>query len=58
MTELKKTKTLEEIVALFKTQDQLAVPLATGQPISLLNALGEKNDWDQLEIFCGLTGFP
>ncbi len=51
-------KTLSEILELFSPEDQLAVPLATGQPMGLLGALSQKNNWKRLEIFTGLLSFP
>lgn len=53
-----KKKSLAEIVSLLNPTDHLAVPLATGQPAALLNALGERTDWKRLDIFGGLLGFP
>ncbi len=55
MTTYKQTT---EILSLFKPTDTLAVPLATGQPLSLMNLLSEKKDWQRLEIFSGLFTFP
>ncbi len=51
-------KNLREVLALFEKKDRLAVPLATGQPMGLLSGLSERNDWERLEIFTGLLGFP
>lgn len=51
-------KTLSEILSLFRPEDTLAVPLATGQPMALMNALSERTDWKRLEIFTGLLTFP
>ncbi len=51
-------KNLSDILKLFRPTDHLAVPLATGQPMALLNALDEKKDWENLEIFSGLFSFP
>lgn len=51
-------KTLSEILSLFRPKDTLAVPLATGQPMALMNALSERSDWKWLEIFTGLLTFP
>jgi len=51
-------QTLAEILKLFRPKDRLAVPLATGQPMGLLNALSERTDWERLEIFTGLLAFP
>lgn len=49
---------LQEILHLFRPNDTLAVPLATGQPVSLLNALSERTDWKELKIYSGLFVFP
>ncbi|MBX7148001.1 4-hydroxybutyrate CoA-transferase [bacterium] len=49
---------LKEILSLFKPTDTLAVPLASGQPLALLEALAERSDWEHLEIFCGLLLNP
>lgn len=51
-------QSLEDIVALLRPTDHLAVALATGQPMALLNALGERTDWQRLDLFCGLVPFP
>jgi acyl-CoA hydrolase len=53
-----KLKTLDEIITLFSTSDSLTIPLATGQPMALLNALSDRQDWEKLEVFCGLLSFP
>lgn len=58
MTQTMILKTLPEIISLFRPTDTLAVPLATGQPMSLLNALSERTDWQHLSIFSGLFVFP
>ncbi len=34
--------------------DRLGIPLGPGQPIGLLRALGERNDWIDLQIFGAL----
>ncbi len=47
-----------DILQFFQTSDHLAVPLATGQPMSLLQALGERQDWKELNVFSGLLSFP
>lgn len=49
---------LDAILALFRPEDSLHVPLATGQPLGLLNALSRREDWRRLEIFTGLFVFP
>ncbi|MBI4411605.1 MAG: acetyl-CoA hydrolase/transferase family protein [Deltaproteobacteria bacterium] len=51
-------KSLDEILKLFRPTDTLAVPLATGQPMALMNALSNRTNWKRLEIFTGLLGFP
>lgn len=51
-------KSLSEILTLLRPEDTLAVPLATGQPMALMNALSERTDWKRLEIFTGLLTFP
>ncbi len=51
-------KDISEILKLFRPTDQLAVPLATGQPMTLLNALSQRTDWEDLHIFTGLLIFP
>lgn len=58
MTYKSKLKSIDEIVKLFKKNDSLAIPLATGQPYGLLAALSEKQDWENLDLFAGLFGFP
>jgi len=49
---------LEQILTLFQKRDFLAVALATGQPMGLMQALSKREDWEHLEIFCGLVPFP
>ncbi len=49
---------LDEILGLFQPSDGLAVPLATGQPMGLLNALSQRTDWKRLDLFTGLLSFP
>lgn len=51
-------QTVQEIIQLFKPEDELAIPLATGQPTALLHALSNRDDLKRLEIFCGLLTFP
>ncbi len=51
-------QSLDDILKLFKQQDELAIPLATGQPIGLLQALERKTDWEHLKIFTGLLTQP
>src|SRR3989338_11386239 len=51
-------KSIHEIISLFHPKDSLGVPLATGQPLALLQALLDKQDWEDLHITTGLLGFP
>lgn len=51
-------KTLSDILSLFRPHDHLSIPLATGQPMALMNALSDRTDWEKLEIFTGLLSFP
>jgi acyl-CoA hydrolase len=41
-----------------RPDDQMAIPIATGQPAGLLAALGERQDWRGLTIFGGLLTEP
>jgi len=43
-----------EAAALVRTRDSLAVPLGTGQPRAFLDALGERQDWEELRVFGAL----
>ncbi len=47
-----------EAVGLLRRDDQMAIPIATGQPGALLAALGERSDWQGLTIFGGLLTEP
>lgn len=47
-----------EIVSQIRPDDTIAVPIASGQPRSLLRALGERTDWTNLTIFTGLLTEP
>jgi acyl-CoA hydrolase len=40
----------EEAVGLFEPKDTFAMPLGPGQPAALLEALGERDDWEELRI--------
>ncbi len=46
--------TAEQAAAQLKPHDRLAVPLGPGQPIELLRALGQREDWIRLEVFAAL----
>jgi acyl-CoA hydrolase len=45
---------LEEAAALVRATDTLAIPLGPGAPAAFLHALGERDDWKNLEVFGGL----
>jgi acyl-CoA hydrolase len=51
---LTQTVTPEEAAALLQPGDSLGIPLGTGQPGALLEALGERDDWDGLRIYGAL----
>lgn len=50
----RKLRSVTEAVALLRPADQLAVPIAAGQPTALLRALGDRGDWRDLQILGGL----
>jgi acyl-CoA hydrolase len=43
-----------DAAALVRPVDTLAMPLGPGAPSALLHALGERDDWEQLEVFGAL----
>ena len=43
-----------EAAALFRSRDTFGMPLGPGQPASLLHALGERDDWEHLDVFGAL----
>jgi acyl-CoA hydrolase len=43
-----------DAAALVRSRDTMAVPLGPGIPGELLHALGERDDWEQLEVFGAL----
>jgi acyl-CoA hydrolase len=43
-----------EAAALVRREDTLALPLGPGQPVELLRALGERDDWKELRVFTAL----
>ena len=43
-----------EAAALLRPADTLAIPLGPGAPPALLHALGERDDWQELEVFGAL----
>jgi len=53
-----KLHSLREAVDRIQPEDTLAVPLATGQPVAFLNALGERGDFRNLTVFTGLVIEP
>jgi acyl-CoA hydrolase len=53
-----KLRSPAEAAALVRSEDTLAVPIATGQPADFLHALGERDDFQDLSIFGGLLIEP
>jgi acyl-CoA hydrolase len=53
-----KRKSPAEAAALLRTRDALAVPLGPGQPSRFLEALGDRDDWQELSLFCALLLAP
>jgi acyl-CoA hydrolase len=51
---LTQTVTPEEAAARLQPDDSLGIPLGTGQPGALLEALGQRQDWDGLRIYGAL----
>ena len=45
---------MDDAVAAVRTRDRLAVPLGPGIPGAFLHALGERDDFEQLEVFGAL----
>ena len=43
-----------EAAALVRADDSIAIPLGPGAPGDFLHALGDRDDWTQLEVFGGL----
>src|SRR5688572_29923621 len=46
--------TMEEAVAVLRPSDSLTIPLGPGQPAALLHALGERDDWQDLQVLGAL----
>ena len=44
----------DEAAGLFEPRDSFAMPLGPGQPPGLVEALGEREDWEELRIGSGL----
>ncbi len=45
---------MAEAVAAVRSRDRLAIPLGPGQPGAFLHALGERDDFEELEVFGAL----
>jgi acyl-CoA hydrolase len=45
-----RTLSADQAAALFEPRDTFAMPLGPGQPPALLEALGKRDDWDELRI--------
>src|SRR5919199_3228031 len=43
-----------EAAARLEPDDTLGIPLGTGQPPAFMAALGERDDWTDLRIYCAL----
>jgi len=48
--------TAVEAAALIRPDDTLGLPLGPGQPPSFLQALGERDDWEDLRVYGALLG--
>lgn len=48
------TITAADAAARLETVDTLGIPLGTGQPAAFLEALGERDDWEELRIYGAL----
>jgi acyl-CoA hydrolase len=53
-----KLKTAAAAVALLRSEDTVAVPIATGQPGAFLSALGERQDYRALSVFGAILTAP
>jgi len=51
---VKRTISVEEAAARLERADSLGIPLATGQPPGLLEALGRRDDWTELRVYSAL----
>lgn len=54
----RKKRSAADAAALVRSDDTLAVPLGPGQPPAFLHALGERDDWNGLEVFGALLTEP
>src|SRR6516225_5756580 len=54
----RRLRTAAAAAALLRREDTVAVPIITGQPVSFLSALGEREDWTNLVIFGALLIEP
>ena len=48
----------DEAAARFEASDTLGMPLATGQPAMLIEALSRRDDWFDLRVYAGLLAVP
>src|SRR5688500_12622322 len=48
------TVTPQEAAARVEATDTIGIPLGTGQPPALLQALGERDDWEDLRVYGAL----
>jgi acyl-CoA hydrolase len=46
--------TVADAAAMVRPSDTMAIPLGPGAPAELLHALGQRDDWVQLDVFGGL----
>ncbi|HKE11552.1 MAG TPA: acetyl-CoA hydrolase/transferase C-terminal domain-containing protein, partial [Myxococcota bacterium] len=53
-----KRRSPDEAAALVQPKDSLAVPLGPGQPAAFLHALGERDDWQALQVYGALALAP
>ncbi len=50
----RKLRSAADAAGVLHPEDQIAVPIAAGQPAALLRALGDRGDWRDLRILGGL----
>jgi acyl-CoA hydrolase len=51
-------RSAQEAASLIRDRDDIFLPLAPGQPVGLLAALGERPSYEQLTLYCGLLMEP